>query len=145
MKRYQVYCGEGLAAWLTARAANSRAAPASVPKQIALELDVWRELLAAELASTSWTLGEIGCIANVLTLPPPGTLLWAVLADAFAGVHGAYGQKWGVDEDGLVERARGLGPTACHALTSAVHAWRRAGATHTPDGWANVGVRVIAQ
>ena len=58
-------------------------------------------------------------------------------------MDGAYAAKWGIDEAALIERARKLGPAACHALTAAVWAWWTAGEDHSRDGWARVGVRVI--
>ena len=123
-------------------------ATGSVPTQARIEMALWREHLAAELRGTTWTLAEIGCIADVLNRPivepAVGSLLWADLADAFDGLDNAYGRKWGIDERALVEKARRLGPTACHALTAAIAAWWDADRDHTPEGWRAVGLRVFA-
>lgn len=144
--RHQVYMSEDTTAWLLARA-EMMMQPASAPKQARAELGLWRAHLDAELVCVTWTLGEIGCIADVLNRPvveaAVGSLLWAYLADAFDGMDGAYAAKWGIDEAALIERARKLGPAACHALTAAVWAWWTAGEDHSRDGWARVGVRVI--
>lgn len=144
--RFQVYLTDDAQAWLTSRA-RMMAQPASIPKQAATELGMWRAHLDAELVRTTWTLAEIGCIADVLNRPViepvVGSLLWADLADAFDGMGGAYGQAWDIDEAALVDKARKLGPTACHALTCAVHVWWEQGASHSREGWAVVGVRVI--
>ena len=145
--RFQVYLDDDAQSWLLGRAAAMRQGD-SVPRQAALELDVWRDHLAAEVARTTWRLGEVGCIADVLNAPlverAVGAHLWAELADAFEGVEGVYGAKWGVDEAALVAKARTLGPTACHALTAAVHRWwADPDRVHDVDGWRAVGVRVI--
>jgi len=142
--RIQVLAEPSLVDWLTARAdAMGNGEP--IAGQARLELDLWLEHLAAELRATTWTLPEIGCIADVLNRPvidaSVGALLWADLAHAFEGLDGAYGDKWGIDEDALIAKARKLGPTACHALTAAIAQWWDLDADHTAEGWRRVGVR----
>ena len=145
--RFQVYLDEDSQSWLLGRAAAMMQGD-SVPRQAALELDLWCVHLAAELTRVTWRLGEIGCIADVLNAPmiepTVSAYLWAELADAFDGLDGEYGRKWGVDEDALVAMARTLGPTACHALAGAVHQWwTTPECKHDVDGWRAVGLRVI--
>jgi len=134
-------------AWLIERATRLARAD-SVPRQAKLELGLWRDHMRAELARSTWTTGEIGCIADILNGTAldaqVGSLLWADLSDAFEGMGGAYGKKWGIDEDALVAKARALGPTACHALVEAVARWWADPASQ-PDAesWRAVGLRVI--
>ncbi|MBP8880674.1 MAG: hypothetical protein KBG77_06195 [Dermatophilaceae bacterium] len=141
----QIGADTELVTWLNNRAATMAAGSAAL--QARTELTLWRDHLAAELRGTTWTLAEIGCIADVLNRPlvepAVGSLLWADLADAFEGLDNAYGRKWGIEESALVEKARRLGPTACHALTAAIAQWWDSEGEHSADGWRPVGLRVF--
>lgn len=138
------YLEDDTLAWLGHRAALMTTDPGA---QLRVELDLWQAHLAAELRATTWTLSEVGCIADVLNRPvidaSVGSLLWTELTDAFDGLDGAWAAKWGVQEAALIDKARKLGATACHALTMAVAQWWDAGADHSVEGWRSIGVRVF--
>jgi len=150
-KRYQVYISDDLADWLTERASRghvtSGGGAATVPRAAAHELGRWRAHLAAELRSTTWTLGQLGCLADVLngsiiTDDATGAVIALELQDAFEGTEGAYGVKWGIDEDALLAKAGALGPTASTVLADTVAAWWKSSSEHTAEAWTDLGVRV---
>lgn len=143
--------GDDLQAWLEARAA--RAVDARGPGTRArTELDLWRAHLAAELARQRWTLGEIGLIADVHNgvIPPdavpagPVSALAAGVIEETQAAPGTWGEKWGVNEERLVQRLLALAPTASTALLDAIAAWwADNNSDNTPQSWARHGVRVV--
>ena len=137
---------DDLAAWLADRAERV-AAPASGGQRLKTEVELWRHTLAAELRRQRWTLPELGLIADVLNgalITDAATASLGLVAvevmDARAGMEGVWGDKWGVDELGLIDKLLRLGPAADQALADAVSRWWTLGADHTGAGWASVGV-----
>ena len=131
--------------WLLGRAERS-ASLGSVSSRTRIEMELWRAGLAAELAQQSWTLAEIGMIADICNgaiVPDTiGSNVAANVADAVAAHPGSYGSKWGIDEHALLGRLLLLGPVADIALTDAVARWWAAGLPHTVEGWVEVGLWV---
>jgi hypothetical protein len=147
--RIQVRVGTKTAEWLTDRA--KRMHGASPDRQARDELGLWQDALDAELRRMRFAVAELNCVADVLngTLLQPGVALSVpvVYADAsdafsFAPPPSSYGEKWEIDEQSLLEKLRGLGPTADHALHDAVSRWWDQGCQPTAEGWAAVGLRV---
>ena len=133
-----------MAAWLTGRAERS-ATPGSLAPRVRIELALWRDVLARELARQAWTLGELGAVAAVCngTIVPDvaGRHLASEVADAVALDPGAIEDEWGISEAGLIGRLMLLGPAADIALTDAVARWWAEGLPHTVEGWTEVGIR----
>jgi hypothetical protein len=115
-------------------------------------LDAVQGLLKLELRRIPLTVGEAGCIADVLNgalvLSPPvlGPVLYAELSDAFSFAQGgaSYGTKWSIDEQALAKRMLAIGPTADLALRIAIAQWWK-----TPDkrsdeaGFRAVGLNIV--
>lgn len=137
-----------LASWLEGRASRAMTGRGGLSGRARTELGLWRDVLIAELARQSWTLGELGMIADVLngTVTPdvisrPGMVAVEVM-DATADRTGTFGASWGVDEADLIRHLRDLGPAADIALADAVARWWTGHHEHTADGWAAVGLVV---
>lgn len=129
--------------WLLGRAERA-ASLGSVSSRTRIEMELWRAGLAAELAQQSWTLAEIGMIADIcngaVIQDMIGSNAAANVADAVAAHPGSYGSRWSVDEHALLGRLLLLGPVADIALTDAVARWWAAGLPHTVEGWSGVGI-----
>lgn len=134
--------------WVRGR--NERLAqPVGLSRGVQRELDLWRSALKAEQARTSWTLDELGCMADVMN----GSLLTPVvlggvvameLGDAFSLDPGVWGSKWGIDEDELLRKVRGLSITADLATVDAIaRFWDDTSVNaRDPQTWRALGFRV---
>ncbi|WP_404375273.1 hypothetical protein [Kytococcus sedentarius] len=145
--RANLYLSDTLAAWLQKRQEVTHPG-AALPAVATHELETWRAHLTAELAATIWPLGQINLIADVLNgswlldSSVGRSVLWEV-TDALGQHPGAYGRKWGVDEDDLRSRLEGLSITGNYATACAVAQWWEKDLEPTAEGWAQVGVRTI--
>lgn len=144
----------GLADWLDDR--TNRMMTGSLDIQARQELGMWRSALAGELRRIRLTVDQANCLADVMN----GALMDAAMAgtagivfynaaDAFQlardtpfPLESSYGEKWSIDEDGLLDYLRRLGPTADHALHDAISRWWNAKCEPTVEGWASVGLTV---
>ena len=131
-----------LADWLAGRADRAMS-PESIDVRAKTELGVWREAQAVELRRTTWTLPELGYLAELalgsILTPGFGALLAAESADA----DPATAAKWGIDQQALTAQLAGLGPVQDFALRDALGRWvADPGLTHDHATWVALGVRV---
>lgn len=153
--RLQVRLGEGLHAWLTDRAA--RYASPSRHEHGRAELGMWRDVMAAELRRIRLTLPQARCIAQVIDGPllTPGVparlgMVYAEVYDAFRIFEDSPtndDEAFPLDEDGrkeLLDYLGRLGPAADMALYDAFSRWWASGGKATVEGFAKVGLTVIA-
>ncbi len=135
-------------AWLESRRDRAMSGR-SVADRARVEVDMWRTVLAGELARQHWTLPELGMIASViagsLISDAVGVTAGRVafeLLGARAGREGELGAEWGCDESDVLERLLRLGPAGDAALADAVSRWWADDEGHTPEGWVAVGLAV---
>lgn len=134
--------------WLESRAARAMTGE-SVPLRLVSEVRLLRGLLASELNRVPLTVPEASCLADVvggdMMQPGWGSILLAEVWDAFAAAPGvsSYSAKWGVSQDALIARLRGIGPTADLALRDALSAWWAADGEPTAAGFTAAGLRII--
>jgi hypothetical protein len=154
--RIQARVANHLAEWLDGRARRMYGGGRN--QQAITELGLWKMALDAELRKIRLTVPQAECIAEVLD----GTLLTTSIAGSLPLVYAecagafdiardspipesaAYGTRWGIDEQELLAYLRRLSPVADHALADAIARWREQDLPATVDGFAKVGLRVIA-
>lgn len=147
--RANLYVSDDLATWLEGRRDVSMTG-AALPAVITAELETWRAHLRQETQATIWPLGQINLVADVLNGSQlldasVGRAVHYEVLDAVQQHPGAYGAKWGVDEDDLTARTGALSLTANHGTAAAVATWWDAGLEPTREGWATVGIRTIQE
>lgn len=116
---------------------------------IALMLSMHVDLMRLELRRVPLTSREAEVLAAIiggpLVTPGVGSLLIGEVIDAFdiAGTGGSsYGSQFGVDEDRLVAKLRGIGPSADLALRLALATWWSL--PDTDRDFTAVGLRIIS-
>lgn len=137
--------------WLRDR--QERLGTVALGRQGVVEWQLLRELMAAELTQESWSLHEMavlaaalqGCIPDIgLTPSAKPALLYEDVRDWLEDTDDAgRGDDEATQE--LLARLKVLSPIREHALVDAVSRWWHHGYGHTPEGWAEVGVRVAEQ
>ena len=138
---------DDMAAWLEGRSERSMT-PGGLSARTRTEMVLWRAVLGAELARQAWTLPELGMIADICngTLWPDAVggslgLIAADVSDAISLDPGVYGEKWGVDEDRVLDKAMALGPAGDLAFADALARWwSDPDSRHSIAGWAKVGI-----
>lgn len=151
--RIQFRAGE-LFAFLALRAV--RMGTPSADLQARTEIEIWREVMAAELRRIPLTLAEASCLAGILKGHPPSRRLvsasigicYAECEQAFRLAREIPGQapsaRWrGVSEDVLLARLQRLGPAADLALEDAIARWHTQRFEATPEGFERAGLRII--
>jgi hypothetical protein len=152
--RIQFRAGGRLFAFLSLRAL--RMGTRSADLQARTEIEIWRDVMRAELRTIPLTVAEASCLAGILKdhspsrHPSPSVLgiCYAECEQAFQLAHDipGGGQPWpDVNQDTLLAKLRRLGPAADLALEDAIadwHAPHRKG-TATADGFTEVGLRII--
>jgi hypothetical protein len=152
--RIQFRAGDRLFAFLAPR--SLRMGTRSADLQARTEIEIWRDVMRAELRTIPLTVAEASCLAAVLKghspsrHPSPSALgiCYAECEQVFRLAQDlpAGSQPWpGVSQDTLLAKLRRLGPAADLALEDAIadwHAPHRKG-TATADGFTEVGLRII--
>jgi hypothetical protein len=152
--RIQTRISERLETWLTGRAGHFHTG--SADQQARTELELWNSTLGAELRRIRLTLKQASCVADVCNgwVMGPGIAIgtgqvFAECHDAFqlarsgpGGDISSYGERWGIDEQELLQYLSTLGPAADHALQDAIARWWELDDDATVESFAKVGLRV---
>lgn len=152
--RIQFRAGDRLFAFLVGR--SLRMGTRSADLQARAEIEMWRDVMAAELRTVILTLAEARCLAGILKghRPSPSPVstsigrCYAEADQAFriareAVASSPAGKWWSVDEDVLLGKLRRLGPAADLALEDAIAHWHDRRFEATADGFGEAGLRVI--
>ena len=134
-----------LAEWLQARAARTSGRQ-GVQARARVELDMWRTVLRAEAARTTWTLAEIGVLAHLQSSTIIDDVVPLGIGTLAAQVHDVTHDlvDWGIDMAALLAKCRALGPAADIATVDALARWWTDDTRdNSIDGWASVGLSVI--
>jgi hypothetical protein len=115
-------------AWIGEVADLTDQAPAATAAAL---LAAMRDLMSLELRRIQFTEGEADCLVDILNGRAEtlglGPLVYAVVSDAVhlarADESSSYAARYGIDEDTLLSKLRGMGPTADLALRLAVARW----------------------
>jgi hypothetical protein len=152
--RIQFRAGDRVFAFLAGRAL--RMGTRSADLQARAEIELWRDVMAAELRTVILTLAEARCVAGILKghRPSPAPVnasigrCYAEADQAFriareAAATAPAGKWWSVDEDALLGKLRRLGPAADLALEDAIARWHALRLEATTEGFGEAGLRVI--
>ncbi len=150
--RLQIRIDPDMKAWLYDRA--DRMHTGSADLQAKRELGMWRTVLDGELARIRLTVAQLSCLADIMNATAMddilGPILFAEASDAFAIARdtpvpdlSSYAEKWGIDEDALLQWLGRLSPVADHALRDALSRWWEQGCEPTVEGFAKVGLKAV--
>jgi hypothetical protein len=152
--RIQFRAGGQLFAFLGLR--SLRMGTPSPDLQARAEIEIWREVMTAELRRIPLTLAEASCLADVLKghRPSRGPVS-ASIGICYAECEQAFrlaqeiadqtpaGPWWGVREEVLLAKLQRLGPAADLALEDAIARWHDHHFDATLEGFERAGLRMI--
>lgn len=153
--RIQFRAGDQLFAFLAGR--SVRMGTRSADLQARAEIEIWRDVMAAELRRSPLTVGEANCLAGILkghrpsSGPAPSSIgvCYAEAEQAFRlareiAERAPAGKWWGIDEGALLDRLKRLGPAADMALQDAIAHWHTGRFDPTAEGFEAAGLRIIS-
>ncbi|MEA5659994.1 MAG: hypothetical protein R5N72_09530 [Cutibacterium granulosum] len=135
---------EELADWITRRE-ELRHGAQPLSRASVSELQIFHDIMTAELARHRWSLAELEIIARSTMGTPPGPGVPTAVGVMFAAVYDARRAGEVADDDAttaLLDKLGGLSPAADMALAYAVAAWRSDDHQNTAADWATVGIIV---
>lgn len=141
----QVRIPQEMKDWLEDRA--NRFNSGSPALQAREELNLLKSLLAQELRRIPLTVDEASCLVDVMNSTmldnATGSFISWELSEVFQFEAGIYATKWKIDEASLLEKMRGLCPTADHALRDAISRWWSLGLEPNKKDFEKVGMRIV--
>lgn len=135
---------EEVAEWITRRE-ELRGEARTLARAAVSELRTFKDLLAAELARTRWSLAELELLARSTMGTTAGPGVSTSVGAMFGAVYDARRLGDVPDDEAtaaLLDRLGALSPAADMALEYAVAAWWADGHALTALEWESVGVRV---
>lgn len=111
------------------------------------ELQIFHDIMTAEIIYHHWSLAELEIIARSMktTTPPPRSGVQVIVGTVSVAVYNARRLKEVADDEttaALLDKLGELSPASDMALAYAVADWRDQGLNHTAADWARVGIVV---
>lgn len=135
---------EEVAEWITRRE-ELRGEARTLARAAVSELRTFKDLLAAELARTRWSLAELELLARSTMGTTAGPGAASSPGAMFGAVFDARRLGEVADDEAttaLLDKLGGLSPAEDMALEYAVAEWWAGEHEHTPIDWESVGIRV---
>jgi hypothetical protein len=151
--RIQVRVDGGLRDWLADRA--DRMNDPSLNRQARTELEMWHTVLETERRRIRLTLRQLQCITDICAgwlldtaIAASAPLVYLSCEEEFRAAREApwetsYADRYGIDEQQLLDYLRSLSPVGDHALRDALNRLQRHELPTTAEGFTKAGLRVI--
>ena len=135
---------EELADWIIRRE-ELRWGTQPLSRASVLELQIFHDIMTAELTRHRWSLAELEIIARSTMGTPPGSGVPITVGAMFAAVYDARRLGEVADDEAttaLLDKLGDLSPASDVALEYAVAAWWSGDRRNTAADWATVGIIV---